>query len=145
MEQETKKKDHHRQAYVKDLGYNAALAKRMAEPFANGNRVMFMDARFGSFKAGVELRKMGVHPIFDIKTAHALFPKAALIDRTPIHHGGLCVMETTMILNGEPETFYAVGQRRGPKVHTFLCTSGTFDLEIPRRFNKITDPDEVRC
>ena len=36
-----------------------------------------------------------------------------------------------------PLTLYAIGQRRGPAVHTFLSTFGSFVQEIPCRFSNV--------
>jgi len=42
-------------------------------------------------------------------------------------------------LGGRTVKLYAIAQCRGPAVHSFLTTFGTFKLEIPARFPKITN------
>ena len=114
--------------------YNAALAVRAAKPWAGTNAVVYGDARFGSVNAAVKNMQInGTHSIYDIKTGSALFPQDDLKRLCGKKHGDLVVMKATV----EGVILYAIAQRRGPAVHTFLSTCGTFDLEIPSRYKHI--------
>ena len=55
-------------------------------------------------------------------------------------HGGLGAQTHQLrVMQAQIEdlTLYAIGQRRGPAVHTFLTTFGTFQKEVPKRFKHI--------
>lgn len=120
--------------------YNAAMTVRLAEPWANQNGLIYGDSRFGSVKAAYFNKVINdVDSIFDIKTAHSLFPKKELARLVPKKHGAVIVMQATItegLPQGKPLTLYAIGQRRGPAVHTFLSTCGSFIKEVPLRFPK---------
>ena len=51
----------------------------------------------------------------------------------PKEHGGIVIMTAEV----KGVKMNAIGQRRGPSVHTFLSTCGTFGLEVPARFPNI--------
>ena len=124
--------------YMDTVGsYNAALAVRMSEGLANKNAAVYGDARFGSVKAAYYCKTLhGVESAWDIKTGSALFPRAELVRLCPKEHGSIVVMEGKI---GTVD-MYAWGQRRGPAVHTFLSTFGTFKMEVPSRYkNKQTE------
>ena len=121
--------------------YNAAMTVRCAEPWAWKNGVIYGDSRFGSVKAAYYLMLLkGVHSIFDIKTGTALYPRKELQRICPKEHGSIVVMATSIALPGDGTVLklYAIAQRRGPSVHTFLSTCGTFKPEVPARFSNIT-------
>ena len=126
--------------YMDSVGtYNASMTVRLSEPWRGTNAVVYGDSRFGSVKAAYFNRvKLDVHSIFDIKTGTSLFPRAELIKMCGKEHGSLVVMKATLKLpNGELLVLYAIAQRRGPSVHTFLSTCGSFVEQIPSRFHKI--------
>ena len=121
--------------------YNAAMTVRLSEPFAKKNAVVYGDSRFGSVKAAYFNKAVhNVHSMFDIKTGTALFPRKELKRLCPKEHGALVVMTATITegLGGRTLYLYAIAQRRGPAVHTFLTTCGSFAKAIPARFNKVT-------
>ena len=136
LEFEKGAKYHQELKYMDSIGtYNAAMTTRLAEPFANSNAAVYGDSRFGSVKAAYWVwKEHKTHTAFDIKTATALFPRKHLVRLCPKEHGSIVVMTA----NIDGLTLYAFGQRRGPAVHTFLSTYGTFVKEIPHRYPKVT-------
>ena len=115
--------------------YNAAMTVRMGEAAANANAAMMADSRFGSVKAAYFAKKLNdLHSLFDIKTATALYPRKELQKLCPSNHGGIIVMTAEV----EGVEMFAIGQRRGPSVHTFLSTFGTFVEEVPSRYKQTT-------
>lgn len=127
-----------------EYGHNTALTVRMAKPFANQNRVFIGDSRFGSVKSLVACwRHHKVHSIYAVKTATALFPSDALKTHCGLAHGSLVVMTATVPIDGKDLKIFAVAQRRGPKVHTFLASCGTTVLEVPKRFLNIPSVQEA--
>ena len=134
FEYEKAAKYHAAEKYMTEVGsYNAAMTVRMSEAAANANAAFYGDSRFGSVKAAYFNKKINdVDSIFDVKTATALYPRKELSRLCPKEHGAIIVMQAKV----EDITMYAIGQRRGPAVHTFLTTFGTFKKEIPHRFNK---------
>ena len=121
--------------------YNAAMTVRLSAPFAKKNAVVYGDSRFGSVKAAYFNKKVNnVHSMFDIKTGTSLFPRKELVRLCPKEHGALVVMTAKISegLEGRTVYLYAIAQRRGPAVHTFLTTCGSFAKAIPARFNKVT-------
>ena len=121
--------------------YNAAMTTRLSSPWAKKNAAVYGDSRFGSVKAAYFNKKLhNVHSLFDIKTGTALFPRKELMRLCAKEHGSIVVLTTSITegLAGRTLNLFAIAQRRGPAVHTFLATFGTFNLEIPARFPKIT-------
>ena len=141
LEFEKAKQYHAEEKYMDKVGsYNAAMTTRLAAPFAHSNAAMYGDSRFGSVKAAHWMwKEHKTHSAFDIKTATALFPRKHLIRLCPKENHAVIVMTAKV---GELE-MYAIGQRRGPSVHTFLSTFGTFLKEIPLRFPKVTSMDNA--
>ena len=137
IEFEKGKEYHASEKYMDVVGsYNAAMTTRLVQPFANANAACYGDSRFGSVKAAYHSKKIhDVHTAFDIKTATGLFPRKELVKICPKKHGSIVVMRTTL----EGIELFAIGQRRGPSVHTFLSTFGTFVNEIPSRFKTMTN------
>ena len=120
--------------------YNAAMAMRLAQPWANKNGAIYGDSRFGSVKSAVFTWKhLKVHTAYDVKTATALYPRNEIIRLCPKENHATIVMTATV----DGVKLYAVGQRRGPAVHTFLTTFGTFNQEIPTRFKKCNSLSEA--
>lgn len=136
LEFEKAKKYHDDEKYVAEIGsYNAAMTTRLAEPFANRNAAVYGDSRFCSVKAAYHVWKNHkTHFAGDVKTATALFPRKDLVRLCPKQHGEYIVMSANL----DGLELFAVGQRRGKAVHTFLTTFGTFLAEIPSRFHKVT-------
>ena len=121
--------------------YNAAMTTRLTEPWAKTNAAVYGDSRFGSVKAAYWNKKLhNTHSLFDIKTGTALFPRKELVRLCAKEHGSILVMTASITtgLEGRTLKLFAIAQRRGPSVHSFLATFGTFNLEIPARFPKIT-------
>ena len=118
--------------FVEELGsYNAAMTVRLTTPFAHQNAAVYGDSRFGIIKAAWKNWKLHkTHSVFDMKTGTSLFPRVEIIKICPKEHGSLVVMQAQI----EDLNLYAIGQRRGPAVHTFLTTFGTFQKEVPKRF-----------
>ena len=142
VEYEKAAKYHKESANFNHTGsYNAAMTTRLSEPWAKVNAAVYGDSRFGSVKAAFWNKKLhNVHSLFDIKTGTALFPRKELVRLCDKEHGSIIVMTASITagLEGRTLKLFAIGQRRGPAVHTFLATFGTFNLEIPVRFPKIT-------
>ena len=132
---------HKDEEYVDELGsYNAAMTTRLSTPFAHQNAAVYGDSRFGILKAAVKIwKKFKVHSAFDMKTGTSLFPRDDLIRLCPKEHGSLVVMTA----NIDDLKLYAIGQRRGPAVHTFLTTFGTFQKEVPKRFKNIERTEDA--
>ena len=121
--------------------YNAAMTTRLTEPWAKTNAAVYGDSRFGSVKAAYWNKKLyNTHSLFDIKTGTSLFPRKELLRLCAKEHGSILVMTASITtgLEGRTLKLFAIAQRRGPSVHSFLATFGTFNLEIPVRFPKIT-------
>lgn len=120
--------------------YNAAMTVRLSTPSANMNAANYGDSRFGSVKAAWHnMVTNESHSAFDIKTGSSLFPRKELQRLCGKEHGSVVVMRANMKLpNGKTLTLYAIAQRKGPAVHTYLTTFGTFQPSIPSRFNHIT-------
>jgi hypothetical protein len=121
--------------------YNAAMTTRLTEPWAKTNAAVYGDSRFGSVKAAYWNKKLyNTHSLFDIKTGTSLFPRKELLRLCAKEHGSILVMTASITtgLEGRTLKLFAIAQRRGPSVHSFLATFGTFNLEISARFPKIT-------
>ena len=141
LEFEKALKYHAELEHVHDLGsYNAAMTLRLSSPWANRNGAVYGDSRFGQIKSAFGNWKNGkTHSMFDIKTGTGLFPRKEIIKLCPQAHGSLVVMTAKI----EDLTLYAIGQRRGPAVHTFLTTFGTFETEVPSRFKNLEHPSRA--
>ena len=137
IEFEKAKKHHAASKYMDKVGtYNAAMTTRLVEPIKNSNATCYGDSRFGSVKAAYACKTFqGVDMVFDIKTGTALFPRGDLVRLCPKEHGSFIVMSAEV----KGVKMYAFAQRRGPAVHTFLSTFGTFSLEVPARYPLIKD------
>ena len=137
VEFEKAKKYHATSKYMDTVGsYNAAMTTRLVEPIKFQNAIAYGDSRFGGVKAVHSCKKkLGVETIFDIKTGTSLFPRKEIVRLCGKEHGSMILM--TAVLDNIP--LYAIGQRRGTAVHTFLSTCGTFEQEIPARFPHIND------
>jgi hypothetical protein len=140
LEYEKASKYHKDEEYVEELGsYNAAMTVRLTAPFANRNATVYGDSRFGQVRAAFSSwKKHKAHSLFDIKTGTSLFPRADIIRLCAKDHGSIVVMQAQI----EDLTLYAIGQRRGPAVHTFLSTCGTFERVIPVRFKHMFNINE---
>ena len=87
----------------------------------------------GGDKTGVKAavgvyKEHGVFYCGDVKTATALFPKKELsrLLRNS-EHGDCAVMRAQVPIDERRNlTLYAIGQKRGPTVHTFISTFGMF-------------------
>ena len=133
-----KAKEHHAASKFMDMvgTYNAAMTTRLVEPIKNSNATCYGDSRFASVKAAYYCKSFqGVDMVFDLKTGTALFPRADLVRLCPKEHGAFIVMTAEV----KGVKMYAFAQRRGPSVHTFLSTFGTFSLEVPARYPLIKD------
>ena len=137
VEFEKAKKYHADSKYMDEVGtYNAAMTTRLVEPVKDRNALTYADSRFGSVKAAHSCKKRKrVDTAFDVKTGTSLFPRPELVRLCPKEHGAIVIM--TAVVDGVD--MIAIGQRRGPSVHTFLSTCGTFELEIPARYPSIKD------
>ena len=115
------------------------MTVRLAEPWANANGLVYGDARFTSVKAAYHQKaELDVDSLGDLKTGSALFPRKELSRLVAKEHGSIAVMTASMKLpSGATFPLYAIGQRRGPAVHTFLTTCGSFVSEIPVRFKNL--------
>ena len=135
VEYEKAAKYHKDLPFMKEVGtYNAAMALRCAAPWKNSNALIYGDSRFGSVKAAVAIKEIhGVQSAWDIKTGTALYPRKELVRMCGKEHGAVVVMSAVV----KGVKLYAIGQRRGPSVHTFLSTCGTFIPEIPARFHRL--------
>ena len=135
LEYEKAAKYHKDLKYMKEVGtYNAAMALRCTEPWKNSNALIYGDSRFGSVKAAVAIKEIhGVQSAWDVKTGTALYPRKELVRMCGKEHGAVVVMSAEV----KGVKLYAIGQRRGPSVHTFLSTCGTFIPEIPARFHRL--------
>ena len=137
IEYEKAAKYHADAKYMDKVGtYNAAMTARLVEPIAHSNAAAYGDSRFGSVKAANFCwTELEIHTAFDVKSGTALFPRKELARICPKPHGSIVVMTAKI----NDLTLYAIGQRRGPSVHTFLSTFGTFIDEIPARFPNISN------
>ena len=135
MEYEKALKYHAAEQYVPELGYNAAMATRLAAPVRYSNAAVYGDSRFASVKALFSIwKRFKVHSAWDVKTGTALYPRKEIQRMCAKEHGSIVVMQAEI----EDRLMYAVGQRRGPSVHTFLTSFGTFIKEVPKRWPHIT-------
>ena len=123
VEFESGAKHHVGLKYMDKAGtYNAAMTVRLAEPWANANGLVYGDARFTSVKAAYhQMAELDVDSLGDLKTGSALFPRKELSRLVAKEHGSIAGMTASMKLpSGATFPLYAIGQRRGPAVHTFL-------------------------
>ena len=131
IEYEKAFKYHGSEQYVPELGYSAALATRLASPVRYSNAAVYGDSRFASVKALFNCwKRFKVHSVWDVKTGTGLYPRKEIQRLCAKEHGSIVVMQATI----EDRVMYAVGQRRGPAVHTFLTSFGTFEKEVPKRY-----------
>ena len=133
MEYEKALKYHAAEQYVPELGYNAAMATRLAAPVRCSNAAVYGDSRFGSVKGAFSIwKKLKIHSVWDVKTATALYPRKEIQRMCAKEHGSIVVMQAKI----EDRLLYAVGQRCGPAVHTYLTTFGTFGKDQPYHFRR---------
>jgi hypothetical protein len=63
----------------------------------------------------------------------------------PKEHGAIVLMTATITsISLNNLTLYALAQRRGPAVHTFITTCGSFVQQIPARFPKVTKLEDAQ-
>ena len=77
--------------HVKEFAKNTHLLNR-------GHRLFFGDSWFGSVKAACQVRKLGHHACFAIKTAHSRIPKKFLEETMKDFPGG-----TWIVMEGRAE------------------------------------------
>ena len=85
--------------------------------------VMKGDAWFGSVKAAASLAERGMEGVFQVKTAHSLYPKEYIEKLLKNAPGGVHVVLKGRHPNGH--TLVAVGYRySSKKTLFFICTEG---------------------
>lgn len=68
----------------------------------------------------------GLHFIGDVKTGTSRYPSEQIKRATPKESGAWATMTSELHLsNGKQVPIYALSHRRGPSIHTFICTCGT--------------------
>ena len=119
------KEVHPTQEYFSEFGHTTATTLRITKEWQGSQRVVAGDSWFASVKPAKALLGVGLHFIGDVKGAHRMFPQKALKNSVGSERGDWATMESTVEVNGEEHSVYAVGHRRHGKVHTYVFTAGT--------------------
>jgi hypothetical protein len=61
--------------YAGDFGHGTAVTLRLTKPWHGSGRLVVADSAFASVKTAVRMRKVGMHFIGMVKTAHSKYPK----------------------------------------------------------------------
>ena len=96
--------------YVGLYQKTTACTLRLTEPWQGSERVIIMDAWFGSVQTSVALAKVGLYSIGNVKVAHKGFPKQAILER--LHQRNDRVHMAANIMDAEDRTIrklYASG------------------------------------
>ena len=105
--------------------HTTATTMRLVEDWFGTERAVYGDSWFASVKTAVALLRNGLHFVGDVKTNHALFPKAELEQHTSEERGAWAVYSSKVDIDGESRPIFGVSHRRGPSVHEFISTFGT--------------------
>ena len=102
--------------HVEEFAENTHLPNR-------GPRLFFGDSWFGSVKAACQVRKLGHHACFAIKTAHSRTPKKFLEETMKDFLGG-----TWIVMEGRAEKddvpLVCIGYKYNLKVLVFISSKG---------------------
>ena len=107
-----------------EYGHTTSTVLRCTEPWHGSQRVVVGDSWFAGLKTAKACLEYGMHFIGDVKTNHALYPKAAVRSTCPEERGAWVVYSTEVEVDEVFHPVMAIGHRRHGKVHSYISTCG---------------------
>ena len=120
--------------YRDQVAPHTAVTMRLVDEYANTDRTVIADSRFGSCNTAEWLYDVfGFHSILAVKTASAGFPKKRLREQLGERRGSHCCMKVDVKLESGTTTFYASGLLDKKPMYVVATCGTTIVTEVAAR------------
>jgi hypothetical protein len=110
------------QEYYEDFGHTIAQTLRLTKAWHHSGRMLAADSWFSGVTAVEVLRDFGLYMYGDVKTNSSRYPVAYIQEKCGNEPGDWITLRST---DSKGRLLLAIGHRRGPAVHTYICSRRT--------------------